>query len=216
MEIKAAVRDHYATRGACCGPADAPADEVPSLGCGTPLARADLRPGETVVDLGSGPGRDLIQAARQVGPTGRAIGVDMTPEMVARARANARDLPNVEVLQGEIESLPLPSESADVVISNCVINLSPDKDRVFREAHRVLRPGGRFVVQDILATRPFTEAERADPDLWSACVSGAVRAEEYRDGLRRAGFADVEIHGDGGGCGPGDVYAAAVVARKTA
>lgn len=206
MDVRQSVRERYGSRVGC--------GEIPSLGCGSPVALADLRTGEVVVDLGSGPGRDLVDAARIVGPSGRAIGVDMTPEMVERARRTAASLPNVEARLGEMEAVPLPDASADVVISNCAINLSPDKPRVFREAYRILRPGGRMVVQDVLARRPFTDEERSDPDLWAACVSGAIPAREYRDGLRAAGFAEVEIREDGSCCDAADTYSAAVIARK--
>ncbi len=165
-----------------------------SFGCGNPTAIAALRPGEVVLDLGSGAGLDVLLAARQVGPTGFVYGVDMTPEMVALARRNAAAVgaENVEFRLGTIEQLPFPDGSVDVVISNCVINLSPDKDAVFREAFRVLRPGGRLQVSDTvwLERRPSGEL---DLDAWASCVAGALTVAEYEEKLRRAGFADVEI-----------------------
>jgi SAM-dependent methyltransferase len=162
-----------------------------AAGCGNPTAIAELRPGETVLDLGSGGGIDCFLAARQVGPTGRVIGVDMTPDMVALARENAAKVGarNVVFKLGEIEDLPLPDASADVIISNCVINLSPDKPRVFREAHRVLRPGGRLRVSDMvwLGERP---AGAASLEAWAGCIAGALPLEEYLDAIRAAGFRD--------------------------
>jgi SAM-dependent methyltransferase len=152
-----------------------------------------LRAGETVIDLGSGPGLDAMLAAREVGPDGEVIGVDMTPAMIETATRNARalDAANVRFVLGDIEALPLPDASADVVLSNCVINLAPDKSRVFREAYRVLKPGGRFVVADILASSELPEALRGDPAAWAACVAGAVSASDYVEGLRAAGFSQV-------------------------
>jgi SAM-dependent methyltransferase len=165
------------------------------LGCGNPTGLLSLAPGEVVLDLGSGAGIDCFLAAKRVGPMGWAIGVDMTPEMVAKARANARKagFSNVEFRLGEIEHLPVPDGSVDVVISNCVINLAPDKGAVYREAYRVLRPGGRFTVSDVVATRPISEEERNDPSLWSSCSSGALEVEEIRRLLTEAGFRDVRI-----------------------
>lgn len=165
------------------------------LGCGNPGALADLRPGELVVDLGSGAGVDCFLAAHRVGPSGRAIGVDMTPEMVAKARELARssDLPNVEFRLGEIEHLPVADSSVDVVISNCVINLAVDKRQVYREVFRVLKPGGRLVVADVLATRPIPPELRADTERWSSCSSGALTVAETETILRDAGFAQVEV-----------------------
>ena len=162
------------------------------LGCGHPSALADLRPGETVLDLGSGAGVDCFLAARRVGPSGRAIGVDMTPEMLARARENARHarVPNVEFRLGEIEHLPVADRSVDVVISNCVINLAPAKAPVYREAFRVLRPGGRIAIADVLARRPAAASERPD---WASCVAGALSPRTTRRLLQRAGFHDVRI-----------------------
>lgn len=169
-----------------------PAGSNLGLGCGNPSALGTLQRGETVLDLGSGGGVDCFLAARKVGPTGHVIGVDMTPEMVARARSNARrgDFANVEFRLGEIEHLPVADGSVDVVLSNCVINLVPDKAQVYREAFRVLRPGGRLAVADIVATRPISAEARGDPSRWSACSSGALSAREIDDLLASAGFDD--------------------------
>ena len=179
-----------------------------SLGCGNPTALIELQPGQTVLDLGSGGGIDVLLSARRVGPTGRAIGLDMTDEMLALARRNAAEagVANVEFLQGEIEAIPLPDASVDVIISNCVINLSPDKDAVLREAARVLRPGGRFAVSDIVAQGATIPAElRADMAEWASCASGAMEEGEYRAKLRAAGFADPEIVVTGEtACGAGE------------
>lgn len=165
------------------------------LGCGNPTVAAAPRPGETVLDLGSGAGVDCFLAAEKVGAQGSVIGVDMTPEMVDRARANARDggYTQVEFRLGEIEALPVADSSVDLIISNCVINLSPAKDRVFAEALRVLRPGGRLVVSDIVAERQPTEAERSNMDLYSSCVSGAEPVDRIRRLLSNAGFEEVQI-----------------------
>jgi arsenite methyltransferase len=218
--IKLTVRDHYAraARGgrSCCpepaalgyGPdslAAVPAEvRTASLGCGSPVDAAALQPGERVLDLGSGAGLDLLLAARAVGPQGRVYGVDMTSEMVERARAAAArsGLANVEVLPGEIEALPLPDACVDAVISNCVINLSPDKPGVFREAFRVLTPGGRFVVADMLAVAPLPPELAGDAEAWSACIAGAVPEEDYVRALRDAGFVAVEVRDEGGGALP--------------
>ena len=153
-----------------------------SLGCGNPTALAELRPGETVLDLGSGGGIDVLLSARRVGPTGMAYGLDMTDEMLALAEENKRrsGLTNVEFLRGEIESIPLPDASVDVVISNCVINLSGDKDRVLREAHRVLKPGGRFAVSDVVVRGELPAEVRRSMELWVGCVAGALSEDEYR------------------------------------
>ena len=166
-----------------------------SLGCGNPTALASLAPGETVLDLGSGGGIDVLLSAQRVGPTGKAYGLDMTDEMLALARENRRKsgLQNVEFLRGEIENIPLPSETVDVVISNCVINLSADKPRVIREAHRVLNPGGRFAVSDVVLRGDLPEAVQRSMGLWTGCVSGALRDDEYRRLLLAAGFTDVSI-----------------------
>jgi SAM-dependent methyltransferase len=166
-----------------------------SLGCGNPTALASLAPGETVLDLGSGGGIDVLLSAQRVGPAGKAYGLDMTDEMLALARENKRKsgLTNVEFLRGEIENIPLPSESVDVIISNCVINLSADKARVIREAHRVLNPGGRFAVSDVVLRGELPEPVLKSVGLWTGCVSGALHEDEYRRLLLAAGFQDVSI-----------------------
>jgi len=164
-----------------------------SAGCGNPTALAGLREGEVVLDLGSGGGIDVFLAAKRVGPTGRAIGVDMTEDMLELARRNAGELGigNVEFRKGDIESLPVEDESVDVIISNCVINLAPDKDRVFREAYRVLRPGGRLMVSDIVTDGELPEEIRGDPDAWAACIAGALDEGVYLGKIRGAGFTGV-------------------------
>ncbi|MFW6192432.1 MAG: arsenite methyltransferase [Gemmatimonadota bacterium] len=166
-----------------------------SLGCGNPTALAELREGEVVLDLGSGGGVDVLLSARRVGPTGMAYGVDMTDEMLELARENAREagVDNVEFLKGEIEDLPLPDASVDVILSNCVINLSTDKARVLREAARVLRPGGRFAVSDIVVRGPVPGEIRRSMELWIGCVAGALEEDEYRTLLEEAGFVDVDV-----------------------
>jgi SAM-dependent methyltransferase len=166
-----------------------------SLGCGVPTAVADLHEGETVLDLGSGAGADVLISARRVGPTGKAIGLDMTDEMLTLARANAREAgaPNVEFVKGHIEDIPLPDASVDVVISNCVINLSGDKGQVLREASRVLRPGGRFAVSDVIADPDMDAASRADMQQWTGCIAGALTEQQFRDALTAAGLVDIEI-----------------------
>ena len=166
-----------------------------SLGCGVPTAVADLHQGEVVLDLGSGAGADVLISARRVGPTGKAIGLDMTDEMLDRARGNAHEagVENAEFLKGYIEDVPLPDASVDVVISNCVINLSADKRRVIREAARVLRPGGRFAVSDVIADPDMDEATRADMEQWTGCIAGALTRSEFEQSLADAGFEDVEI-----------------------
>jgi SAM-dependent methyltransferase len=186
------TRDLYAPGETAALPAEAVAA---SLGCGNPTALAALAPGETVLDLGSGGGIDVLLSARRVGPTGRAYGLDMTDQMLALARENARraGITNVEFLEGEIERIPLPDASVDVIISNCVINLSPDKDRVLAEAFRVLRPGGRFAVSDVVVRGPVPADVRRSVELWIGCVAGALEEGEYRAKLAGAGFADVEI-----------------------
>jgi SAM-dependent methyltransferase len=220
--VRAAVRDRYgeiAREGCGCGPSsccggDAPAQtasdrigysleelaSVPDgadlgLGCGNPQAIASLRPGEVVLDLGSGAGFDCFLAARQVGPSGKVIGVDMTPDMLARARVNAEKagMSNVEFRLGEIEHLPVADGTVDVVISNCVINLSTDKPGVVREAFRVLRPGGRLAVSDIVATGELPEDVRNDLRLISACIGGATPVTALEAMLRDAGFSDVAV-----------------------
>jgi len=227
-DIQKNVRKRYAaaaTREAsCCGPSPCPCGEtaagrepgslkvgytandlatVPEesnlgLGCGNPTALAGLKEGETVLDLGAGAGIDCFLAANKVGPSGRVIGVDMTPEMVDRARANVRKsgLANVEFRLGEIEHLPAADASVDVIISNCVINLSPEKDRVFREAFRVLKPGGRMLVSDLVLKRPLPKALRESAEVYTACVAGALLREDYLGRIKAAGFRRVEVVGE--------------------
>jgi len=223
LEIRRAVRDRYTSLAqaptgvrqgscdpACCGPDPAESlerlgytsEQLASLpsgvqeaaaGCGVPTALADLQPGQVVVDLGSGGGIDVLLAAKTVGPTGRAVGVDATPEMVWRAREAAKGILNAEFRLGEIEHLPLEHESADVVLSNCVINLAPDKGAVFREAFRVLRPGGQLAISDIV----FDGEQAIDwPEKlrsWAGCVAGAISKAAYLEEIRRAGFEEIEI-----------------------
>jgi SAM-dependent methyltransferase len=192
------VRERYAeiarSEDSCgCGPnADS------GLGCGAPLAELALKPGETVIDLGSGPGLEVLEAARAVGPGGRAIGVDMTPEMLARARASAAraGLDNVEFREGRLEALPVASDSADAVTSNCVINLVPDKEQVFREIARVLKPGGRLVISDIVLDGRLPEQIENDVHAYVGCVSGAAPRETYLGWLAAAGLGEVEILSD--------------------
>jgi ubiquinone/menaquinone biosynthesis C-methylase UbiE len=221
-EVRDAVRDKYAAaakaaasgsaRG-CCSPADTTGDfgsslytasdetDAPdaalsaSLGCGVPTAVADLHEGEVVLDLGSGGGADVLISARRVGPTGRAIGIDMTDEMLELARRNASDtgIENVEFRKGYLEELPLEDESVDVVISNCVINLSADKPKVLAEAARVLRPGGRFAVSDVVADPDMDETTRTDMAAWTGCVAGALTEYEFRSALAAAGLEEVEV-----------------------
>jgi arsenite methyltransferase len=176
-------------------------DEIPqeallaSLGCGNPTALARLSPGEIVLDLGSGGGIDVLLSAKRVGPTGKAYGLDMTDEMLALARENQRKagIHNAEFLKGEIENIPLPENSVDVIISNCVINLSADKDRVLREALRVLKPGGRLAVSDVVVQGVVPPDIRRSVELWAGCVAGALEESEYRTKLEAAGFEAVEI-----------------------
>jgi SAM-dependent methyltransferase len=165
------------------------------LGCGNPLAHAQVRPGETVLDLGSGAGIDCFLAARETGPTGRVIGVDMTPAMLEKARANLAKtaFTNVEFRLGEIEHLPVPDATVDVIISNCVVNLSPDKPQVFREAYRALKPGGRMLVSDLVLTRPLAPEMERNVDLYVGCVAGASLKSDYLRLMREAGFRDVEV-----------------------
>lgn len=191
----------------CCDPITAnlysaqESGEVPeaairaSLGCGNPTALAQLNPGETVLDLGSGGGIDVLLSARRVGPTGKAYGLDMTDEMLALARENQRKagITNAEFLKGEIESIPLPDNTVDVIISNCVINLSADKDRVFREAFRVLKPGGRFAVSDVVVTGEVPAEIRKNVELWIGCIAGALRDSDYTGKMASAGFEQAEI-----------------------
>jgi arsenite methyltransferase len=217
-DIREAVRARYAAAAvnagddACscdCGPGDVfgaalyddagdPALRAAvdaSLGCGVPTAVADLHEGETVLDLGSGAGADVLISARRVGPTGRAIGLDMTDEMLALARANAAaaGVENAEFVKGYIEEIPLPDASVDVVISNCVINLAADKRVVLAEAARVLKPGGRFAVSDVLADADMDDATRADMQQWTGCIAGALTETEYRVALSEAGLGSIEV-----------------------
>jgi len=217
-DIKQAVREKYAQAAqrvgsSCCseGPgcdpitsnlyADQETRELPeaavlaSLGCGNPTALAELKPGETVLDLGSGGGIDVLLSARRVGPSGKAYGLDMTDEMLALARENQKKAgaENVEFLKGEIEHIPLPDNSVDVIISNCVINLSGDKDQVLRESFRVLKPGGRFAVSDVVTRGAVPEALRRDILLWVGCIAGALEETQYRAKLTAAGFEAVGI-----------------------
>jgi arsenite methyltransferase len=193
----------------CCGdrkPYTVPDHPVPEselgLSCGNPLAFGHIREGDVVLDLGSGAGKDVFLAAQKVGRTGRAIGVDMTPEMIALARRNAvkfaltTGLGNVEFRQGQIEELPVEDGAADVAISNCVINLSPDKPRVFREVYRALKRGGRMIVSDIVLNRELPRALRDDPDLYAGCIAGALQRDDYLRAIRDAGFAGVEVLSD--------------------
>jgi arsenite methyltransferase len=217
-DIREQVRERYAAAakqasGCGCGPEredffggslydEASREDVPgaaveaSLGCGVPTAVADLHDGETVLDLGSGAGADVLISARRVAPSGRAIGLDMTDEMLELARANARDagVGNVEFVKGYIEEIPLADESVDVVISNCVINLAADKRRVLRETARVLRRGGRFAVSDVIADADMDAATRADMQQWTGCIAGALTREEFEQALVAAGLVDVEIN----------------------
>ncbi len=172
-----------------------PEEALMGLGCGNPTGIAEIKEGEIVLDLGSGAGVDVFLAAERVGPSGKVIGVDMTEEMVAKARSIAghHGYGNVEFRLGEIESLPLEDESVDAIISNCVINLSPDKPGVFREAYRVLRPGGRLTVSDIVSEGELPAEIKNDPDAWVCCIGGALEHQEYLKQLREAGFADVQV-----------------------
>ncbi len=166
-----------------------------SMGCGDPVTLAMLEPGQTVLDLGSGGGIDCFLAARKVGPTGRVIGVDMTPAMLVKARSNLKKIgaPNVEFRLGEIEHLPVADNTVDVIISNCVINLSPDKHQVFREAYRVLSPGGRLAVSDIVTSEPLPEAIKSSLSAWAECVAGALDIQEYIQAIEDAGFCEVKV-----------------------
>ena len=223
QDVKDIVRETYANAalkvsgggGSCCGSSaidgaspitsdlydQAQAEGLPaeamlaSLGCGNPTALAQLSPGEIVLDLGSGGGIDVLLSARRVGPTGKAFGLDTTDEMLALARDNQRKsgLDNVAFLKGEIEAIPLPDNSVDVIISNCVINLSADKDRVLREAFRVLKPGGRFAVSDVVTRGAILQALRADVLLWVGCIAGALEEQDYAARLTASGFQSVSI-----------------------
>ncbi|MCS6826772.1 MAG: arsenite methyltransferase [Caldilinea sp.] len=218
-EVHAAIRQRYGAiaeqRSSCCGPTDCcgetsgatslynttlleelPADVTDlSLGCGDPVTIAGLSAGERVLDLGSGGGIDCFLAARQVGPTGHVIGVDMTPAMLSKANANKARLgvENVEFREGQIEALPVEDESVDVVMSNCVINLAPDKLAVFREAFRVLRPGGRIAISDIVTEGEFSDELRADLSRWAECVTGAIDVNTYVALMRQAGFTEITV-----------------------
>jgi arsenite methyltransferase len=218
--LKEFVRATYADivtspeRGGCCGPTASTtcfADDYASisghvaeadygLGCGIPTRHARLAPGETVLDLGSGAGNDVFIAAAEVGPTGHAIGVDFTPEMVERALANARSIgaSNVDFRLGDLEDMPVDDASVDVIVSNCVLNLVPDKHLAFREMNRVLKPGGRFAISDIVTLGELPSAIRQSPALYAACVSGAIEKHDYLAGLQAAGFIDVSIASEKG------------------
>lgn len=174
----------------------APAGSNLGLGCGNPVAISSLKTGEVVLDLGSGTGFDVFLAADKVGDTGRVIGVDMTDEMIAQARANAEknNYQNVEFRKGDIEQLPVENDSVDVIISNCVINLAPDKEKTFKEAHRVLKTGGRLMISDVVLTKPLPDELKNDNELLTGCVSGAILKQEYLNLLGKAGFKSVEIH----------------------
>jgi arsenite methyltransferase len=222
MDIKESVKEKYGqaalrvvqgTGSGCCGQArtadpitsnlyaESQTSELPetavaaSLGCGNPTALAELKPGEVVLDLGSGGGIDVLLSARRVGPTGKAYGLDMTDEMLALARENQRKsgIENVEFLRGEIEKIPLPGDTVDVVISNCVINLSADKDRVLRETFRVLKPGGRLAVSDVVVRGEVPAEIRRSIELWAGCVAGALSVDDYQAKLAAAGFVDIGI-----------------------
>jgi len=221
VDVRTAVQTRYGeiarsvTKDGCCAPsgcgcgdpistdlystaetADLPQEAVAvSLGCGNPNAMIDPQPGQTVLDLGSGGGIDVLLSAKRVGPTGRVYGVDMTDDMLALARENQRKAgaTNVEFLKGSMESLPLPDESVDVIISNCVINLSADKDAVLREAFRVLKPGGRFAVSDVVVLGDVPAEVRRSMELWVGCIAGALNGDEYVGKLTRAGFADAAV-----------------------
>lgn len=221
-DIKQSVRQKYGEialnagegrRASCCGSGtakdaitrdlynEAETQGIPveallsSMGCANPIALAELKPGEVVLDLGSGGGIDVLLSAKRVGPAGKAYGLDMTDEMLELARRNQAEagIENAEFLKGDIENIPLPDQSVDVIISNCVINLSTDKDRVLREAFRVLKPGGRFAVADIVFTQPVTGDVREHVGLWTGCIAGALEINEYKEKLARAGFVSPEV-----------------------
>jgi SAM-dependent methyltransferase len=214
--VHESVREHYAAKaksdsccdsGDCCDPISQnlyPAEllqEMPAdiseftLGCGNPIAIAGLNKGETVLDLGSGGGLDCFLAAKQVGETGRAIGVDMTPEMLERARLSAArlNIPNVEFRQGYLEELPVEDGTVDVIMSNCVVNLTPDKFKVFREMNRVLKPGARIAISDVVSNGPVPQALRDNVEAWGACLGGALEVKEWERGLKEAGFENIRI-----------------------
>jgi SAM-dependent methyltransferase len=218
-DIKKVIKERYsayALSSECCSTAESSccqeqhadssrrasdASETPwpastPLGCGIPLRYAGLHTGDTVLDLGSGPGIEALAAAEAVGPEGRVIGVDVTPEMVAaaRSRAHSHNVRNAEFLLADIEALPLKEESVDVAISNCVINLAPNKRRVFAEVFRVLKPGGRFSISDMVSRGQIPVSVRKNPELWAGCIGGAIDEEEYLDIIRETGFRDVEVH----------------------
>ena len=236
--IRLEVRDHYGSAAraaaegtvACCGPTstqfgaglyddlgDLPdAARLASLGCGNPTAVAELSPGEVVLDLGSGGGIDVLLSARRVGPTGHVYGLDMTPDMIALARSNIADagVDHAEILEGHIEEIPLPDHTVDVIISNCVINLSPDKPSVFREMWRVLRPGGRLGITDVVTDDHLSDAERVDQGSYLGCIAGALAFSDYRRHLDEAGFTDIAItptHSVGDG-----IHSAIITARTPA
>jgi arsenite methyltransferase len=216
-EVRKAVRENYAkvasTQTSCCGPAQSqscgcstlyPQAEIVSLpseavavsaGCGNPTAIANLKPGMTVVDLGSGGGIDCFLSAKKVGEKGKVIGIDATPEMIYRARKTAEEngYKNVEFRLGEIEHMPLERNTADVIISNCVINLSPDKEQVFRDAFRVLKPGGKLAVSDIVLLKDLPDAILDDIGTWSRCISGAIKENEYIGAMKDAGFGRIKV-----------------------
>jgi SAM-dependent methyltransferase len=250
--IKETVREKYGeiaasvlqgNKGSCCGPdeitsnlySDAETGEVPegainaSLGCGNPTALATLNPGEKVLDLGSGGGIDVLLSAKRVGPTGFAYGLDMTDEMLQLAEQNKAKAgaENVKFLKGNIEDIPLPDNEVDVVISNCVINLSTDKGKTLREAFRVLKPGGRFAVSDVVVLGKLPEETRKDMEAYVGCVAGALERDEYETLLRDAGFVDISFEvtreysfegaccGSGSGCGSGDGNVVSAFVRAT-
>lgn len=216
-QIRTAVQQRYAQAArsaSCCGPTTSSCDVISSdlysgqelellpaaavsasLGCGNPTMLADLQPGQVVLDLGSGGGIDVLLSARRVAPTGKAYGLDMTPDMLELARRNQREagVTNAEFLQGTIENVPLPDESVDVIISNCVVNLSPDKDAVLAEAFRVLKPGGRLAISDIVLRRPLPDSVAMVMAAWTGCVAGALLDADYEAKLHAAGFVDISI-----------------------
>jgi SAM-dependent methyltransferase len=239
--VRDMVREGYAgiarNSGQCCGGATTNADTIArhigyseedvravpagsnlGLGCGNPLALANVQPGETVLDLGSGAGFDALLAASVVGPTGRVVGIDMTPEMLARAKANAEQAraDNVEFRQGYIESLPVDDACVDVVISNCVINLSPEKARVFAEAHRVLRPGGRLAISDLVLKAPLPTGLLRSVEAYVGCVAGAMLRDDYLAAIRAAGFERVEVVAEGSFAGVVDLQSPEIRAAVAA
>jgi arsenite methyltransferase len=243
--IRASVREHYAAQArsgsSCCSDSPGSCDSkntiypielltsLPedvanfSLGCGDPITVAALQPGETVLDLGSGGGLDCFLAAKKIGENGHVIGVDMTPEMLTRARAAAARLgvTNVEFREGYLEKLPVENASVDAVISNCVINLSPDKPQVFREMFRTLKPGGRLAVSDIVTNGPLPEELQKNMEAWGACVAGALDVSDYLTGLTDAGFSDVKVQPKGDASDlieaaglKGKIFSATITARR--